>query len=233
MPKLKHRVELDIEKVVAMYNECGGVVPTAKHFRRRTSIISNILTMAGISIGTFNDISGKRYGSLTVIKRVDHSVKQANKPYWICECDCGKMVTVKGSNLQSGGTKSCGCNRHPKGKISHAWKGGITPANCEIRNSTEYNDWRNSVFRRDDYTCSVCTSRGHTLAAHHIANFADNPSMRFDIGNGITMCKDCHDAFHIIFGKRNNNEEQLHTFIARKCIVIEENSNGIINGTFK
>lgn len=54
------------------------------------------------------DLTGKRFGSLTVIK----FHKRERKSYWLCDCDCGKQgVVVLGSALVSGNTKGCGCLR--------------------------------------------------------------------------------------------------------------------------
>jgi hypothetical protein len=39
------------------------------------------------------------------------------------------------------------------------WKGGKTPINERIRNSTEYRLWRTAVFERDNYTCIWCGAR--------------------------------------------------------------------------
>lgn len=52
------------------------------------------------------DMTGKRYGRYTVIKRVD---KNDNKGWWLCRCDCGKEKVVHGHLLRIGSTKSCGC----------------------------------------------------------------------------------------------------------------------------
>ncbi|MBP1549352.1 MAG: hypothetical protein J6A05_05050 [Oscillospiraceae bacterium] len=49
-----------------------------------------------------NDLTGNKFGSLTV-------VKYAGKSKWVCICDCGNTTCVKTSNLTSGHTKSCGC----------------------------------------------------------------------------------------------------------------------------
>ena len=55
-------------------------------------------------------IIGKKFGFLTVID-LDH-VNKNHATYWLCECDCGNMITVRGSNLKNGHTKSCGCISH-------------------------------------------------------------------------------------------------------------------------
>ena len=57
------------------------------------------------------DITGFKYGKLTVLKQVE-SKKQPNgstKSRWLCQCECGKEIIVIGSNLKSGNTTSCGC----------------------------------------------------------------------------------------------------------------------------
>ena len=53
------------------------------------------------------DISGQRYGQLTVVRRDEHAPKGRSK--WICKCNCGKMVSVYRSHLVCGQTISCGC----------------------------------------------------------------------------------------------------------------------------
>lgn len=77
------------------------------------------------------------------------------------------------------------------GVNNHSWKGGITPENRKIRTSIEMDDWRKAVFKRDDYKCKWCKTGGK-LHADHIKPFAWYPKLRFDIKNGQTLCKKCH-----------------------------------------
>ncbi len=79
-----------------------------------------------------------------------------------------------------------------KGEKSYRWKGGITSLNEQIRKSLEYKLWRESVFKRDNYTCIWCGQWGGELQADHIKPFADYLELRFAIDNGRTLCKKCH-----------------------------------------
>lgn len=54
------------------------------------------------------DLTGQRFGKLTVVKR---SSKKNGRVVWLCQCDCGKTVNVVSSYLTNGDTVSCGC-RH-------------------------------------------------------------------------------------------------------------------------
>lgn len=76
------------------------------------------------------------------------------------------------------------------------WKGGITEGNRKLRNSKAMRNWRHTVFVRDNYTCQKCNKKGVALNAHHIKHFATHPDLRFDITNGVTLCKRCHIEIH-------------------------------------
>jgi len=78
------------------------------------------------------------------------------------------------------------------------WKGGISPLNRRLRNSSIFKIWREAVFLRDNFTCqnpdcSYCHNKmGVMLHPHHIKSFALYPELRFDISNGITYCAEFH-----------------------------------------
>ncbi len=109
----------------------------------------------------------------------------------------------------------------PKGEFAKNWRGGTTPLNKLRRMSKDYDLWRTSVFKKDDFVCQCCGRRGFELNAHHIENFADNEDLRYNIDNGITLCDNCHNvikngSFHNIYGTINNTPEQLEEYINRK-----------------
>lgn len=57
----------------------------------------------------YKDLIGQRFGRLTVVSLVEAKSSASVPTEWICRCDCGNTTKVRGSNLLSGGTKSCGC----------------------------------------------------------------------------------------------------------------------------
>jgi len=89
------------------------------------------------------------------------------------------------------------------GENSVHWKGGITPENKKIRNSTEYREWRKDVFERDDYTCQICSVRGVELNADHIKPFSRFPKLRLELSNGRTLCVPCHSQTDTYKGRIN------------------------------
>lgn len=117
------------------------------------------------------------------------------------------------------GTKKPWCL---SGKEHPNWKGGITPENHKIRYSVEGNLWRENVYARDDWTCQKCKARGRKLNPHHIRNFAEVVELRTSIENGITFCQNCHQKFHKIYGRKNNNQEQIFNFLKELCYISSE-----------
>lgn len=59
-------------------------------------------------------------------------------------------------------------------------------------NDPEYMKWRKQVFKRDAYKCQMPDCKGKKLEAHHIVRWADNIMLRYDVANGITLCKYHH-----------------------------------------
>lgn len=170
-------------------------------------------------MGAFINLVRQRFDRLLVMSRGPNA--KSGHAQWWCLCECGFGVLVVSGDLQREHTRSCGClrGRHERmGKNSPNWKGGITPESKVVRSSAKYSEWRTQVFERDEYTCQKCGQRGGVLNAHHIEGFNNNPELRTEVLNGITFCADCHDDFHHQFGKGNNTENQLNTWL--KYVII-------------
>lgn len=88
-------------------------------------------------------------------------------------------------------------------ELSNFWKGGINKLNKAERSGIKYVLWRESVFERDNYTCIWCGKRGGRLQADHIKPFSQFKELRYEIGNGRTLCVECHIKTDTWGGKSN------------------------------
>jgi len=57
------------------------------------------------------ELTGKRFGKLTVIKCLGSRQEGKRRfKWWLCQCDCGNITEVRTGHLTSkNGTRSCGC----------------------------------------------------------------------------------------------------------------------------
>lgn len=83
-----------------------------------------------------------------------------------------------------------------------------------------YKNWKTAVFKRDRYQCQWpgCTCK-KKLQAHHIRRWADCILTRYQVSNGITLCKSHH------FMIRNKEEQYILLFT--QTVVKNEQANNI------
>jgi hypothetical protein len=78
-------------------------------------------------MGKIIDLTGKKFGKLTVLKM--SNIRKNNHIHWDCLCDCGATTLVGGQKLRNGHTTSCGCMRgQGKGDIKSdpSWMEDLT-----------------------------------------------------------------------------------------------------------
>lgn len=104
-------------------------------------------------MGKFNDLTGQKFGRLTVIKRAEDAITEKGNRFaqWLCSCDCGNDVVVFGSALtrKKRPTLSCGCLQ--RDKVS-----GITQNDYEFVDNQYVVGYTNNthkqfIFDIDDY----------------------------------------------------------------------------------
>ena len=67
----------------------------------------------------FNDLEGKRFGRISVVRETNE--RRDGRVVWECICDCGNKCFVVGRNLTSGTTMSCGCFGDETIARRHLW----------------------------------------------------------------------------------------------------------------
>ena len=113
------------------------------------------------------------------------------------------------------------------GDKSWNWQGGIPSLYDLLRHGSKSKQWIKDVFTRDKFICQKCGKTGCCLEAHHIKPFsvifiennittyeeAINCEELWDINNGITLCKDCHEKERILTMKliKEARKEKLLT----------------------
>lgn len=113
------------------------------------------------------DLTGQVFTKLTVIERAE---SQNNHARWVCACECGNIVIVKGIHLKSGHTKSCGCSKielHTKRLTKHGHSG-----------TSLYNVW-----------CSM----KERCFNEHAERYKDYG------GRGITVCEEWRNSFEAFY----------------------------------
>lgn len=80
-------------------------------------------------------------------------------------------------------------------QITHWYENNGIGETAKKRNNYTYRKWRESVLIRDNYKCTNCGAK-ENLQVHHIKPFALYPELRFQIDNGITLCRSCHKEIH-------------------------------------
>lgn len=168
-------------------------------------------TKAKIGLKNRGKLKGKKRSADSVKKGAD---KIRSGAYFNC-LFCDKSFWAIPANIKKGHNKFCSVAcyqawQRGKSKISGFklkplvgeenpnWRGGITDESISIRNSNEYKEWRVAVFERDNYTCQHCGRKcgnGYDvyLEAHHLKSFSEYRDLRFDVNNGLTLCKECHE----------------------------------------
>lgn len=162
------------------------------------------------------DISGKKFGKLTVICQVER-LKNANQSCWKCLCDCGNYIVRVGSNLRNGNTKSCGCLQPETVKKINCLPLGQSAINRAKRDYKREAKARNLAWELSDECfikltqgiCYYCGKEPSQVYAGKNGNYIYNGIDRVDNLKGyieencVTCCKDCN------YAKRNMTYENF------------------------
>lgn len=114
------------------------------------------------------NLKNKKFGRLQVME-YDQTSKGTGHAYWLCNCICGKTVTVRASHLKDGNVFSCGCYAKEKSSIqlkkyasskkhqgvgNPQWKG-------KAASVSSIHQWLNRHFVK--YLCSIVGCKNKNL----------------------------------------------------------------------
>ena len=164
----------------------------------------------------YEDLVGMRFGLLTVAGAASRGTRGELR--WDCICDCGNTKVLSSSAIGKMGGLSCGDKKHHKdrrGTNHWAWIPDLDPQLRIDRRWDENNkNWRREVYERDGFKCVLCESNKN-IEAHHLASFTRFPDLRYEIDNGVTLCRAHHKEFHSSFGIYKFTAEDFQTFARR------------------
>lgn len=55
----------------------------------------------------YNNLTGQRFGQLTVIEKSNRKVGTNGNQFWTCRCDCGRLLVVRSDNLTLSHSTQC------------------------------------------------------------------------------------------------------------------------------
>ena len=149
---------------------------------------------------------------LTSTKKIYYSCDYCNKIIHGTYCNYNRYLKENKYYCYS-----CSKKLFNSGSLHKNWNPNLSDADREKgRNKKEYDDFVRGVLARDDYMCYVCGNK-KDLVAHHLNGFGWYVEGRYDIKNGITLCRTCHKAFHSIYGIPHATKEQFEEWIGH-CI---------------
>ena len=142
---------------------------------------------ANIANKQAKDLTGKRFGRLTAIRRAEND--RHMKARWLCRCDCGREKEIATKSLTTGATLSCGCLQ------------------MERFNGIPKAKFRKKIIKQRGPLCDICES-DFNCNAHHLFSRNTHKSIRSLVCNGRMLCGPHHEGFHIEYGYGDNTPQQ-------------------------
>lgn len=181
-----------------------------------------------------------KYGQLTIPRGTKIEIKIEDlKPNSTAlveyECDgCKETHTITYSDYTNNNhdgkyyCRECGVKIFNTGESCHLWKDTITQEERENKRFyPEYKDFIKRVLNRDNFTCYCCGKDYGDMEVHHLDGYEWCKDKRTDETNGITLCKNCHKNFHLVYGNGGNTKEQFEEWIGKSSIELNT-YNGIL-----
>lgn len=196
--------------------ECGNEVVVRGSYLRNGSTTSCGCYSRERASENIKDETGNKYERLTVIER--HGNNKCRDALWLCKCECGNKIIVRGSDLRNGHTTSCGC--YQKERVGETkWKGGISSISNYLRNLPVVKQWRKDAYIRENNKCQLTGKyvHGGNSDVHHLYGF-----------NMIVL--EAHELYSIQIHEiiSEYTQEELHKLEEYVASWHKDNSNAVV-----
>lgn len=160
------------------------------------------------------DLTGKTFGKLTVLRQADDYVSPNGRhaARWLCKCSCeeSREVLVKGSDLKSNRTQSCGClhkeylisfNGQSKKKYNeYSYEKEYGVGYCSNTGSEFYFDWADFEIIKQ-----YCWNEHVKHTGYHVLEAYDKESDQVVVMMHVLGCKGYdHKDRNPLNNRRNN-----------------------------
>ena len=168
------------------------------------------------------DLTGKRLGRWTVLRRGENS--SDGKVRWECRCECGESRLVERSSLRSGDSQSCGClQREIQSKRQQGIPGAASRSyvlhQYKASAKNRHLSWTLTEQEFDALTqgsCVYCGIAPSTVCRRsHYGDFIYNGIDRIDNALGYTILNVAPCCFVCNQAKHDMPEEAFRAWIQR------------------
>lgn len=127
------------------------------------------------------------------------------------KCPRGHIWETTFGNFSQGHRCFSCAHEFNRGQNHYAWNPLLTDEDRAKERGTQNQIWRQSVKIRDNFRC-VCGKKGY-CEAHHLNSWNWDKDNRYNISNGITLCKSHHQQYHQKYGYGDNTIAQFISWI--------------------
>ena len=199
--------------------------------RKGSALSCGCLQKERVHDSTFKDLTGQKFGRLTVIKRIANHIQPngASVTMWECQCECGNIHHVSSTGLIRGDSKSCGCLKKDISKYRFKYNNPKSKVNiydlskeygiCYTNNYDKTSGINYFYFDKDDYEKIKKYTWYFNGNGYAVAWFADSKKHVF-FHRFVTDCQDGMFVDHKNHTKHDNRKENL-----RLVSILQNNLN--------
>ena len=110
------------------------------------------------------NLTGKKFGKLTVLKRT--GTDKRGQAIWLCKCECGNTIETITNRLNMGKTKSCGCLALENKRKMHT-----THGKAHTRLNSVYRQMKQRCYSETSHAFKYYGGRGIAICDEWLADF--------------------------------------------------------------